>query len=166
MKINKNCGEGTPFESDHRMDSHHMILFSTLPSCKMLSFVRSFVQRHESALRMLSQMKTYGESNRQRNTPIPPQEKMKQHNMTKIGIGFFGQAEASNPLFHSWVWPACCKYSCDTVVKSRSCAAPFVGFPDIIGLVCLIKAFCLQKSRKICKAAIVLWFWTKLFQWQ
>lgn len=36
LKINKTCGEGPPFESDHRMDSHHMVLFSTLPTYEIL----------------------------------------------------------------------------------------------------------------------------------
>lgn len=36
LKTNKNCGEGPPFESDHRMDSHHMVLFSILPSYEIL----------------------------------------------------------------------------------------------------------------------------------
>ena len=95
LKINKNCGEGAPFESNHMMDSHHMALFSTAhpkekgcrykypggskltgaaawgraspnhPTISCFSFLQSFFQRHGSALHALSHLKTSGEGNGQ-----------------------------------------------------------------------------------------------------
>lgn len=174
LKINKNCGEGAPFESNHMMDSHHMALFSTplpkekgcrykypggseltgtaawgraspnYPAISCFSFLQSFVRRRRSALHALSHPKTSGKGNgasgwAKEYAHLGLGEKSSKHNTPKTGIGFLGQGEVSNPLLQGSIRPVC-KYPCNTLVKCRSCSAPFAGFLDIAGLVFAYKA--------------------------
>lgn len=102
------------------------------------SFLQSFVWRCRSALCVLSHPKTSGEGNRQvagqRNMLISAWRKIEQIQHAQDWHQVLGHGDISTPLLRSSIRPVC-KYPCKTLVKCRSCSAPFAGFPDISGLV-------------------------------
>lgn len=108
------------------------------PAISCFSFLWSFIQRHKSALHGLNHLKTSGEGNRQvagqRSKLISAWEKRKQtqHAQDWHWVPWPGRSLRPSS---SGLDPASLQVSCNTLVKCRSCSAPFPGFSDTAGLV-------------------------------